>query len=1350
MQEHNPSKMSSLASIFKQARALFGKNEFHECIQFIDEEIDEDVDSRILLLRAACLQRLGRYDESIDDLTLAFRADPENPAVYKGLVTSYRKVAQFDKALNAAVDYLYLSIAKNINIQAAVNDWEALLSYLTDWKNVHSQTNRVPFPVAEHALRCRLPPADNSTEKEKIIYEYLYADSKIDVLALKELQKMRLKGLKKRLDMIDSRLKTSISYTEKAANLDKLEAYKQSDCIRLISLLASVTDDNERRRQLESTELELLVGTLRVSPPESRLELQKTIKETVDNMMLFASTSQIAYELYFDYEDFSLDDVDDVKLLESDAEESNESGKKPKGKAWKGKFEEEDLGTVLDKLTIENDKHNSEHEKTEKPHSGKGKGNPQKNSNKNKSKEPERVNEKAVLIQKYVDLFSSTNLAKLISGYKKGGKKSIAFFSSSYKSESLLGYKLCASGLLQAKQYPQLIDSVHRGLAACESRKKLFGMDTASTSLFLNSVLAKCYVTYEAPKNYSIAFDLYTSILQSDPENIDALVGQALILVYNGEFEQSEKLLRHVSESDPQNSYAREELGWVLIKEGKYDEGLDVTRQCLGKHLVPSRHAELLWRIGFALWENGQKEESYTEFIECLKCDSKFAPAFTSLGTFYQKVAKDSQRAQRCFFKAFELSNGEITAGEYLASDLADNGQWDLVEVISKQCIEAAKNRGTLNIDWPFRAMGIISLNKQLYSDAIKCFQQSLRANNNDVQAWIGLGEAYIYTGRYKSAVKALKYAIKQDPNSFSAHFVLSLAQRENGDFTDSANSIKLALELSTSSSSSLKYALIENAIRAASSYCDKALLENALDELSLALKTGREVLEVEKLDVVYAGCAEALIRLESIGCSMETIPESLVADINTIANLVSQAPLANETSPFMDLAQRCALTYVEVAPKDRLATAHYLVARVATLRKDLELAVTQFQAAIEREPNNPQFWNAYGVCIQFSNPEVAQHCFIRSLSLNGLDPQTWVNLAAFYLAVANDHALAEEALNRALSLDAEDSRAWVVQALIANSQGSDCDSIARTLEYAYTLGRGDTVACFALAVNEFNSTRDKVSTLGAMERLLQVEPRNDEAKLLAAALLERHQCYEPAFEILNKLNEPVQTARVLLALKDYEHAIQVVENYEPRTEKEELSKNLTLGLANYFLNDQDSAFNNFADALDCPEDLQDDVRRLLVQVLCASGSSDARETAIDQLFASIEENGATVPVTLLLAAIGYLNDDSSSVMDAAVSELDELDISTLKGKKLANACFLIALLKKDNSIYKRALFQRPMEYELWRGINTDAALDIARELRVDSETMSQALFETGTRENAQRALLLCPTNDAIREKLQL
>jgi superkiller protein 3 len=75
--------------------------------------------------------------------------------------------------------------------------------------------------------------------------------------------------------------------------------------------------------------------------------------------------------------------------------------------------------------------------------------------------------------------------------------------------------------------------------------------------------------------------------------------------------------------------------------------------------------------------------------------------------------------------------------------------------------------------------------------------------------------------------------------------------------------------------------------------------------------------------------------------------------------------------------------------------------------------SVEAFQHAIDRAPQNSQFWNGLGTALVFSNPALSQHCLIFALNRNSGNADAWSNLGILYMR-CGQMVLANQAFSNA------------------------------------------------------------------------------------------------------------------------------------------------------------------------------------------------------------------------------------------------------------------------------------------------------------------------------------------------
>lgn len=892
--------------------------------------------------------------------------------------------------------------------------------------------------------------------------------------------------------------------------------------------------------------------------------------------------------------------------------------------------------------------------------------------------------------------------------------------------DSILCGRITADYMVLIQEWDRAIDVSKECLGLAEAQAHNVGIYLPHTESKLMCALGTAYIYFQAPRNHPLASDLFSKVLDLEQDNPEALVGKAQILVEQKDMEQAETILRKVLDSHKDHIQALGELGWCLVSSSDsqdIDDGKKLLNQALHYEHNAYFRAQLRWRTGFAAWKMGETSDAFDAFMASLRELPSYAPSFTYLGLLYESRG-DEGRAYKCFFKAIELDASQTIAAEHLSRNYADQGQWDLVKLVAANVVGTVSNKAA----WPYRALGIASLNDHQWKDAVAYFQRCLRLDPADSDSWVGLGEAYIASGRYKSAEKALKRALELNPRSFPAHYVLSRAQVAILDFPAAAESISQARDLFDGDSPALAFAAVDDSVMAAQWYLSRSELGAAIDAANVALLLSEEELS-SRVDHcrVWSGASRALAVISSIGK-----PEcrERVRSLEKIFQLSGQSESGDASLDTFRLAE-IALLKSENEPKQLRAELSYNAGIAAySARRD---AVPYLQQAIMYNRKNANYWIAYGMALIHVNPYVSQHCIIRALSINGRSPLAWSALGVLYL-IHGDYELASEALDRALAIDADSAMAWVGQAL-SEHKHKPATYVARLLNQAALLDAPTVALPLGLSVycsEKLGQQSPMSQAIATLEKLLEQEPENPLGRKLSALLLERSGNYADALQRYDDLSGK---RRCYLALKDWDK----VKSLSDNAVDIDLESLLVSGLAQYFSGHFEDALDLFMAALEASGS-ESTVVCLLVQVLWSQSTNEAQEAAIEQLWAALEQSPGDLSLTLLLGVIGILTGDNE-VAEAASDELSQL-MPGLKGKDLVSACIVISRLEESNHVFQRAvIMQSPGTYSLWKNLSTEQALQYAVSKQLPTAVISEAYAAVGGVDNSRRATFMSPTS---------
>ncbi|KAF2085425.1 TPR-like protein [Saccharata proteae CBS 121410] len=676
--------------------------------------------------------------------------------------------------------------------------------------------------------------------------------------------------------------------------------------------------------------------------------------------------------------------------------------------------------------------------------------------------------------------------------------------------ESALAHRIMAFYFLHLEEHETAVETARKGLKLLASSSQKSGLQLQNNFDAVNSTLATSLIQYQSPKNHPEAKSLFHSILERKPTFTSALIGVGLILEEEEEYAEAIDFLTRALSRDPDNLRIGAEAAWCKALNGDYAKGVQELEHYLEEMKTTDARsrdlrAQTLYRIAMCIWEldptraaRKDRTGAYSKLLAAIKTNPGFAPAYTSLGIYYADYARDKKRARQCFQKAFELSGSEIEAAERLARSFADQGEWDIVEVIAQRTIDSGKVRPSpgskkKGVSWPFSALGIVQMNKQEYSKSIISFLSALRISPDDYHSYVGLGESYHNSGRYNSALRTFRYAeeptdgvqMKKTGDNWFTRYMLANVNRELGQFDEAIVGYRDVLKDRPKEfgvSLALLQSLVERGWRDIETGFFGQAADSARDAIDVAESVANYKPEAFNLwKAVGDACSifSAVqsrvedLPLEKIKSLLETSPNTdynIFEDIDGIGNdafgQLLEIKAEDPLSPLWQCIKAAILAQkraIHSSAQDIHAQAvawynlgwteyrahacleHHQPDPVHPNKKPLRFlkaAMRCFKRAIELEAGNAEFWNSLGVVTTQMNPKVAQHSFVRSLHLNERSARTWTNLGTLYL-LQNDHELAHLAFARAQSTDPDYAHAWLGEGLIALLLGDTKEALS-------------------------------------------------------------------------------------------------------------------------------------------------------------------------------------------------------------------------------------------------------------------------------------------------------------------
>ena len=866
---------------------------------------------------------------------------------------------------------------------------------------------------------------------------------------------------KKRINTLIGERRTRIGARISEVTLEvKREIYQQSKLAYLYEQLINWTTDDEVRRNYEEKLLMYCYDRLLAWPPGEEKEKEAaTVRKLANDMVIIRHPFKFAWDIAINWNDNKEIKEWDVTIL----------------RQYCTFFPDSDLNRVVmgfltsavspfPKITSEGPASTSAGEGTDESED----------------------DEEGGAATTYIPITEEDRLLMMTEGI--GG------------ADSVLAYRLMGEYYQHLEEYESNVELMRKALVHLKEERSRTGLQFRNTEDAFSLYLGTALVFYQSPRHHQEAKSLFDGVLEHDPASTSALIGVGLIYEEEEDYDEAISFLERALTRVPDNLRVRSEAAWVKALKGDFSTSRTELEACIPliqKTRPPTKEllAQTQYRLGYCIWNldtsksaRKSRNGAYSLFLESLKNDLNYAPAYTILGVYYADYAKDKKRARRCFQKAVELSASEVESAERLARSFADDGDWDRVELVAQRVVDSGKVKPPpgskrKGISWPFAALGVAELNKQDYHKAIVSFQSALRISPNDYHSWVGLGESYHSSGRYIAATKAILNAQKLEEThpdqvigeTWFTKFILADVKRELGDYDDA---VSLYREVITDrpDEEGVAIALMQTLVDNASDSLDKGFYGKSIslanDTLTYATQAPSVLKETFNFWKVVGDACSIFTSIQGrvsdfpadlvqtlVGSDDEALEYQVLRDIDGVGTGIVNAERVFPDDEMLGVDLTRSLEASILAHKRAIhvslndfhaqAVAYYNlgwaeyrahICLPQQLRKKatryIKAAVTCFKRAIELEAGNPEFWNSLGVVTSEINPVVSQHSFVRSLYLNERNAHSWTNLGTLAL-LQNDIALANEAFTRAQSTDPDYAQAWLGQGIVALLQGN-------------------------------------------------------------------------------------------------------------------------------------------------------------------------------------------------------------------------------------------------------------------------------------------------------------------------
>ncbi|KAK4100365.1 TPR-like protein [Parathielavia hyrcaniae] len=1021
--------MSGTKALLKAINEAIKQQKWDEAIEAAEDVFQKDAKNyHAHIFLAFALDKKNQVDEAESTYLAATRLKPADPQAWQGLIKLYqrqrgRKLKQYQHAALKLAE-IFRDANEMYKCQDAIDKFvdqartqgdraqyvDALDLILPESPIYPALEGRVPHPAKTYEIQGQIVEADE----------------------------------KRRINTLIGERRTRIGARVSEVTLDvKREVYSQSRLGYIYGQLINWATDDDVRRIYEEKLLQYCYERLVAWPPGEQKEREAAIvRKLANDMVIIRHPFRFAWDIAINWQDHKdIRDLDVTVLRQ-----------------YCSFFPDSDLNRVI-MAFLSSDISPFSKEPSQQPAA----------ATSAESEDESEDDEAGGAPTTYVPLTEEDRLLMIMEGVSSA--------------DSLLALRLTGEYYQHVEEHESNVELMRKALDYLKLERSRTGLSFQNTEDAFSLYLGTALVFYQSPRHHQEAKSLFDGVLEHDPTSTAALIGVGLIYEEEEDYNEAIDFLGRALQRDPDNLRVRTEAAWVKALKWDFETSRNELQSCLpGLTKKGQVNKELLaqtqYRVGYCVWNldtskaaRKSRSGAYAYFLEALKSNLNYAPAYTSLGKYYADYAKDKKRARRCFQKAVELSPSEVESAERLARSFADDGDWDRVELVAQRVVDSGKVKPPpgskrKGISWPFAALGVAELNKQDYRKAIVSFQAALRISPDDYHSWVGLGESYHGAGRYIAAMKAILNAQKLEASvgasvpgeTWFSKFILGDIKRELGEFDESI-SLYREVVASRPDEAGVAIALMQATVDNALDSLDKGFFGKSVDLAGETIKFAVQAPEaIKETFNFWKAVADACSIFSSVQGRLAEFPADLVQELlgdasgsrdivdgdgvgassgdkigTELARVLHATILAHKRAVQLSAndVHAQAVAYYNLGWAEHRAHMCLPMKLRKKASKCLKASIACFKRAIELEAGNAEFWNALGVVTSTVNPSVSQHSFIRSLHLNEAGAHAWTNLATLAL-LQGDVQFANDAFTKAQSADPDYAHAWLGQGLVA------------------------------------------------------------------------------------------------------------------------------------------------------------------------------------------------------------------------------------------------------------------------------------------------------------------------------
>ena len=282
-----------------------------------------------------------------------------------------------------------------------------------------------------------------------------------------------------------------------------------------------------------------------------------------------------------------------------------------------------------------------------------------------------------------------------------------------------------------------------------------------------NGTLAMVLDTYE---QYSLAAICYERAHLLDPKSFDWAYDLGYVLIKQGRYTQAAEALRGALKLKPDYLPAKLKLADALFASSQLDAAARLYQEVLNQK---TDSAEALYGLGRVQAAKGDTKAAAGSLQKACDLVPRYGAAQFALATAYRKLREPQKATEH-----FKLYRANMTTVPPSVDPV-------------RAAVQALNRSATAHLR---RGLALASAGD--LQGAIEQHLEAIKADPNEVQSYINLIQLYARTGENEKAIQAYQKAIAINPNRADSYYNYGVMMYEQRKYYDSEQAMRKAIQI--------------------------------------------------------------------------------------------------------------------------------------------------------------------------------------------------------------------------------------------------------------------------------------------------------------------------------------------------------------------------------------------------------------------------------------------------------------------------------------------------------------------------------------------------------------------------